>query len=109
MYYLTVEQNGVEVVRRKVFDDYGTAVKFISKYFEPKSRRSVLSFTTEAINGEFARSYVEMADPTTIDHHDQTRYLRSVKFSNAFSYEGSYFFLIESDVGIQDADNDNGN
>lgn len=106
MYYVTVDKNGEELVRRKEFDDYAVAMQYLATYYEPRLGRGVLPFTTEVINGEFARSYVELADPETVGSSNEARRLRSIKFSNAFNYDGTYFFLVESDVGIQDADND---
>jgi hypothetical protein len=106
MYYLTVDHDGSEIIRRKEFDDYGDAVTYLSQYFKTKSGRSVLELTTEVINGVFARSYGSMNDPMTIDRSNKEGYSRAVRCSNAFSYKGSYFFLIESEAGIQDARNE---
>jgi hypothetical protein len=102
MYYLTVEHDGSEIIRRKQFGDYSDAVNYLSRYFKAITRRSVLSLTTEVINGVFARSYGSMNDPMTIDRSEQERYSRAVRYRNAFENEGSYFFLIESEAGIQD-------
>jgi hypothetical protein len=106
MYYLTVDKDGKELVRRMGFEDYSEALRYLTNFYTPRNNdiRVVLSFTTEVINGEFARSYVELSDPNAIEPSDETRYVRAVKFSNAFKYEGSYFFLIESELGVQDAD-----
>lgn len=103
MYYLTIEKDGSDIVRRKEFSDYYDAVHCCAQYYSAKSKRSVLSLTTEVINGEFARSYVELAIPESIDVGEQARRLRATKYSNAFEYDGSYFFLIETEVGIRDS------
>ncbi len=106
-YFLTVEKRGVELVRRQPFDDYGDAIDFIGRYYKPRSQRSVLNFTTEAINGEFARSYVSLNRPDDLAKDDigfERRYENAVKYSNAFDYDDSYFFMIESEIGIADCD-----
>lgn len=106
MYYVTVDKNGSQVARRIAFDDYAEAVNYLATYYKPKFGRCTLSFTTEVINGHFARSYSELADPDIVDRSDEVRYVRAVKMSNAFDYAGSFFFLIESEVGIRDADSE---
>ena len=106
-YFLTVEKRGEELIRRQPFDDYGDAINFVGQYFTPRSQRSVLNFTTEAINGKFARSYVSLNRPGDLAKNDvgfERRYEIAVKYSNAFDYDDSYFFMIESEVGIADCD-----
>ncbi|MCA9040107.1 MAG: hypothetical protein KDA65_07170 [Planctomycetaceae bacterium] len=104
MYFVTIDKNGDAIERRKPFSDYAEAIKYFSKYYQPKLGRGTLKFTTEVVDGEFVRSYSELVDPTTIDPSDHARYVRSIKMDNAFSYDGSFVFLIESDLGIQDYD-----
>lgn len=55
------------------------------------------------MNGEFVRSYAELLSPDGINPADETRYLRAVKYSNAFKYNGNYCFLIEGEAGVRDA------
>ena len=104
-YYLTIHKNGEEIIRREPFGDFCLAVAFTSRFYRPRSRRSVLAFTTEVINGEHARSYAELARPEAVEleepYHEE-RYIRAVKLSNAFDFENSYFFLIETDHGIDE-------
>lgn len=107
VYYVSVDEDGVEVVRRKPFDDYCAAVDFFSQFYQPRAGRAVLEFVSEVINGRFARSYASLMIPGALDENDsyfQTRYHVAAKQSNAFRYDHSYFFLIESEVGRTDAD-----
>jgi hypothetical protein len=109
MYYLTVDENDNEICSRKPFDDYGEALEACAQFFKPKSNRSVLSFTTETINGKFARSYTELKRPEHISAEDEIgkqRYAAAAKSSNSFEYDCSYFFLIESELGIKDCDDE---
>ena len=91
-YYSTIENNDIIIEKRVPFDDYKEAMHIFSKYYKSKSQRSVLNFTTELINGRFARSYIELNLPENISMNDDTistqRYLNAVKHSNAFEYEG---------------------
>jgi len=115
MYYLSVlkGKDKGEVVASKSFDDFGHAMAACSDYYNPKAHRAVLSFTTEAINGKFARAYAELnrpedidIDSTDIDSADgNDEYQCAIKQANVHDYDSSFLFLIESDFGIQDADN----
>lgn len=105
MYHVTVTKNGNDIVRGKVYDDYAEAIAFISQYYQPRAQRSVLSFTTEVINGQFARSFAALTKPEDIEPaqpSSKARYQAAAKQDNAFRYDASYFFLIESEVGIGD-------
>jgi len=113
MYYLTVIRNGYpfckngeDVVSSKPFEDYGAAIAYTSQFYGARTKRCVLEFTTEVINGEFARSYAALTRPEDIDPNQQSYQLkrdRAAKQSNAFNYDSSYFFMIESDVGMRDS------
>lgn len=106
MYYLTIEKNGEEVCVRLPYTDYSEAIMACADYYKPLAKRSVLSFVTETINGKFARSYAELNRPEAISTDDEigkSRYAVAAKLTNSFDYEGSLFFLIESSVGIEDA------
>ena len=107
MYYLTVVKNGSDIFVRRPFKDYCDAIAACTSYYKPKTKRSVLKFTTETINGQFARSYTELNRPEQIERNDKIakqRYAIAAKYTNAFEYADSYFFLIESEIGISDAD-----
>lgn len=106
-YYVTVDEDGKEIVRRESFDDFYVAMGFFSRYYRPRSKRSVLGFTTEVINGEFFRAYVTLWIPESLDQADSHFHQRdaiATKQSNAFEYSHTYFFLVESELGAKEAD-----
>ena len=106
-YYLTIERGREPLVTRKPFDDYAAALAACYESYEARSPRSVLTFTTEVINGQFARTFTELNRPESIDPSGgigRLRYSAAAKCSNAFEYDDSLFFLIESDIGIADTD-----
>ena len=106
-YYLTIERSGDKIVERKAYDDYGSAVAACYDYYRARSSKSILKFTTEVLNGQFARSYTELNRPEEIDSTDrigQMRYSAAAKYTNIFDYDSSYSFIIESEVGIADYD-----
>jgi hypothetical protein len=107
MYYLTIQRDGVDVVRRQPFADYADAVAFTSRFYQvkPPIRRAVLKFTTEAINGEFARSYATLTRVQDVreDRPFATEARNAaVKKENAFAFDASYLFVIESQLGCDD-------
>ena len=107
MYYLTIEKDGKELCVRIPYNDYSEAILACAKYYKPIAKRGVLSFVTEAINGNFARSYAELNRPENIftdDEIGKKRYAVAAKLTNSFEYDSSFFFLIESKIGIEDAD-----
>ena len=109
-YFVTVEKNGDTVVDREPFDDYEEAVLSLSQFYESRFGRCVLSLTTEVVNGKFARSFAELNLPESIEVVDQIskqRYSIAAKYSNAFRYDASYLFLIESEVGLLEREDDN--
>ncbi|MFZ6875588.1 hypothetical protein ACO0LF_26270 [Undibacterium sp. Di27W] len=106
MYYLTIEKNGVKICDHQPFDDYAAAILACSEHYKSRVNRGVLSFTTETINGVFARSYAELNRPEHISVDDDIskyRYSTAAKYTNSFDYQDSVFFLIESATGIDDA------
>ncbi|MEM9543344.1 MAG: hypothetical protein AAGA60_28115 [Cyanobacteria bacterium P01_E01_bin.42] len=105
MYFLTVYKNKKEIIRHMEFNDYSEAVRYCNKFYKLKSTISILTFTTEIINGEFARSFTELNRPEDIDLNEtygKERYHHAAKHVNSFDYDASFFFLIESEVGIND-------
>src|SRR5262245_22605308 len=103
MYYLTIKKNGEVILAKQPFADYAAAVAFTSQFYQPRAARSVLRFTTEVINGEFARSYATLERPENLDKDSpffKERCHATVKKANAFSFDASYLFLIESELGI---------
>ena len=107
MYYLTVlkgkEWN--EVVASKSYEDFGDAMEACADFYSPKTDRAVLTFTTETINGKFARAYAELNRPEDIDikgENGKEKHQKAVKHSNAHTYGSTFLFLIESDLGVAD-------
>ena len=106
MYYLTVKKGDTDIVHRQQFDDYGAAVAFTSRFYQSTSARSVLVFTTEAIGGQFARSFAALTRTESLRPDEpfyMERYRTAANQENAFKYDASYLFLIESEIGIHDA------
>lgn len=112
MYYITVIRNGIDVVVRKPYSDYADAVAAFNDYYKKRFGNATLTFQTEVLNGSFARSYAELnhiedikaeKDQITSQLY-QMRYEEAAKTENSFDYDGRYFFLIESEVGIRDAE-----
>lgn len=103
MYHVTVIKGDDYIVRRKAFDDYGDAFEFLLNFYKPKIGNCILEFTTKSINGKFSRTYTSLYHPEELDKLDG-RYEEAVKAHNAFSYDHTYHFLIESDIGVKDAD-----
>lgn len=109
MYYLTVVKNDEEMIRRKQFADFAAALAELRDYYRPKAGRSTLVFTTEVINGEFARSFAVLADPQSVHPSEpfyRERMETAVRTQNAFEYDGNLTFLIESEHGINDCEVD---
>lgn len=107
MYYLTVANSkGEDLVRREAFADYGDAMAALSRYLRPMWPRSVLQFSTELINGKFARTYMQVRRPNDLDPGDEfyDRQLHLAKKQhNMYDYDEGYLFVIESDFGIEEA------
>ena len=105
MYYVTVVKDGKDIVDRMPVGDFAGALAETSRFYTTRLGRGVLRFTTEVINGQFARSYAQLNRPEDIDEDEflfKERYHYAAKYSNAFNYDGSYFFLIESDLGVSE-------
>ena len=106
MYYLTVKKGGKELLVRKEFADYSAAIAYTGQFYQATTKRSIIAFTTEVINGELARSYATLTRPESVSSHEpyfQERYHVAVKQDNSFEYDDSFFFLIETERGIEDA------
>ena len=107
MYYLTITRDGQDVIRRKAFDDYDAAIEYTSQFYRPRHTRCVLEFTTEVINGKFARSFGTLNRPEGLDENGpyyKERYHVAAKQANSFDYDYSYLFVIESECGIRDVE-----
>lgn len=107
MYYLTVKKNGAIIVEKQLFADYAAAVARTAQFYTPRAARSVLLFTTEVINGEFARSYATLTKPEDVPKdspHFKERHHAAVHQANSFDFDGSSFFVIQSEIGLRDAE-----
>jgi hypothetical protein len=106
-YHVTVLADGAPLAVRETFDDYARAIGFVSRYYRPTSGRSVLTFDTEVIEGRFARAHVALNRPEALDERDPEfarLYPVAAVHSNAFAYDRSYRFLVESDFGIAESE-----
>ena len=107
MYFVTVVKNGEAIVEKKEFSDYAQAIAYTSEFYQPKFGRVVLSFTTEVINGHFARSFATLTRPEDVQEKGaffKEKYEVAAKQDTSFFYSGSYLFVIESMFGIRDAE-----
>jgi hypothetical protein len=107
MYYLTVKKNGETIVDRSPFADYETALSETARFYRGKSRRSVLNFTTEVVNGSFIVSYATLRRTQDLNKDEylyMEKYRAAVKNESAFEYDASYIFSIQSELGIREAD-----
>jgi hypothetical protein len=106
-YFVTVYSEDATIIERLACLDFAEALNVCSRFYSPRTSRSVLSFTTEVINGRFSRSFAELLKPDNIagtDEQSRLLYDRAAKQTNAFDYERGYFFLIESTAGKVEAD-----
>jgi hypothetical protein len=105
-YYFSVHKNGMLDCDRQPFDDYSSALEACTAYVKPRyAGRRVITFQSELVNGQFARSYASLDLPEAVDRDGPmgaARYSSAAKFSNAFIYDASYVFMIESEFGLAD-------
>lgn len=110
-YFLTIRSKTKTICRRKPFSDFSLAIEACADHYEPKAPGSVLQFNTDIVQGKFARAYAELNLSEHLENYQdqigELRYRNAVKTENSFKYNDSYFFLIESDFGIQDTENFN--
>lgn len=108
MYYLSVKSDdGQLLVDRDPFDDYGEAMAALDRFIRPRPGRAVLTFTTELINGQFARSFAQLRRPEDLDPEHpmfETLWRTAAKQDNAYTYERGYRFVIESEYGAAETD-----
>ena len=109
-YYLTINHNGVELLRRMQFDDFGAAIAHTSKFYRTRipGTNAILEFTTEALNGKLARAFAGLTSPDDVKgEENEWGHALAAKQSCAFEFDGSYIFVIETDLGIKDSDDFN--
>ncbi len=104
MYYLTIRSRTKGICRRKPFNDFSEAVADCANHYKSKAPGAVLTFTSDIIQGKFARAYAELNLSRHLENYEddigELRYRNAVKTENSFLYEDSYFFLIETKFGI---------
>jgi hypothetical protein len=104
-YFLTIKVDGIKVKDREIYNDYAAALSACFAYCTLKPGKAILKFTTETINGVFAKSYAGMDRPERIDikdEKDKYRYAAAAKLTNSFEYDADLFFIIEGEAGIAD-------
>jgi len=107
MYYLTIYADNDLVEERVAYQDYAEAIAACGNFYEPRFARSVLTFSSEVIGKTFMRSYAQLNRLEDLGEdvdRSSPQALRAVKHGNAFVYSRSYRFLIESELGAQEAD-----
>ena len=107
MYFLTICAAELAIVERAPYSDYSEAINACGEYYEVRFPGSVLEFCSVVSGKRFMRSHASLTRVEDLgDDVDRSsgRGLRAVKDSNAFIYAKSYAFLIESDLGVQEAD-----
>jgi hypothetical protein len=109
MYFLSVTRNGVTIVDRKPFPDFEAALRFTAQYYRAKWGRSVLTFTTDVVNGEFLVSYATLRKIDDLDEDEvfyKEKYLAAVKHESAFEFDASYVFSIQSELSVREVDDE---
>jgi len=107
MYLLTVFSNDVKIRERVPYSDFFDAISACGEYYEPRAAGAVLSFTSEVIGKRFMRAYAQllrMEDVPDGTPGDSPRAVLAKKQGIAFDFARSYTFLIESELGSQEAD-----
>ncbi|MCA9663517.1 MAG: hypothetical protein KC486_34625 [Myxococcales bacterium] len=110
MYFLSVwASDGERLASDEPFESYDEAMASLSRFIRPKGTRAVLSFTTELINGVFARTYAQVRRPEEVEALPRQRRLegmlhRAIKQHNAYDYDRGYLFVIESEYGKTESD-----
>lgn len=107
MYFLSVKKNGEWILDRMPFPDCEAALAHTARFYRPRTGRSVLSFTTEVVNGVLIVSYAILRRVNDIDANEQfyrEKYEAAVRNESAFEYDASYVFSIQSEAGILEAD-----
>jgi hypothetical protein len=104
MYFLTVFSGGSVVAERVPYEDYSEAIAACGAYYEPRSPGAVLQFSSVVVGKKFLRSYASLTRvedlPKDVERSDPRRW-RAAKDGNAFLFDNSYHFLVESEAGVE--------
>jgi len=103
MYFLSVFQDKREIVARRPFADFADAVAACGDYYEPRTLGAVLEFNVQVTGKIFRRATAQLARPEDVpfEYADSPVAWRAAKQSNAFRFDHSYHFLVESEAGIE--------
>jgi len=106
MYFLSVFQNQREIARRRPFSDFAEAIAACGEYYEPRAAGAVLQFSVQVTGKIFRRATAQLTRPEDVPAEQANSPVawRAAKQSNAFRFEYSYAFLVESDAGIEQAE-----
>lgn len=107
MYFLTIRAGNEILKDRAEFADYADALAACGEYYEPRFAGSTLNFTSVVIGKRFLRSHAQLVRMEDLSGNvplDSPQAIAAAKHSNAFSFDRSYAFLIESEEGAREAD-----
>lgn len=107
MYFLTIAAKNSSICERVPYSDFGEAILACGNYYQPRFPGSVLDFTSEVVGKKFARAYAQLTlleDLPPDTPRDSPQGIKALKQGNAFIFEKSYTFLIESEAGVKEAD-----
>lgn len=107
MYFLTIRADESVLCDRVPYPDYSDAIEACGEYYEPKARGAVMNFTSEVVGKKFVRAYAQLVRLEDLSPDVQRASPRSImvtKQNNAFTFSRSYTFLIESELGVQEAE-----
>lgn len=105
MYFLTVLEDQRVVVLKRPYADFADAVAACGDYYEPRAVGAVLEFNVEVTSKIFRRATAQLTRPEDVsqEHANSPVAWRAAKQSNAFQFDSSYSFLVESEAGIEQA------
>jgi len=106
MYFLSVFQGQREIVVRRPFADFADAIAACGDYYEPRALGAVLEFNVQVSGKIFRRATAQLTRPEDVapEKSNSPVAWRAAKQSNAFRFDHSYRFLVESDAGIEQAE-----
>jgi hypothetical protein len=106
MYFLSVFQDQREIVMRRPFSDFAEAIAACGDYYEPRAAGASLQFSVEVTGKIFRRATAQLTRPEDVPSEQANSPMawRAAKQSNAFRFDYSYHFLVESDAGIEQAE-----
>jgi len=108
MYFLSVYRGPAleELIEcRRQFRDFAEAVAACGEYYEPRAQGAVLEFTAAVTGKVLRRANAQLMRPEDVPHDaPDARRWSAAKQSNAFRYGHSYHFTVETEAGIEQAE-----